>query len=97
MEGGPHGAFDRDVYDMRWLAITVGIVVAASIATFARYESLHPCDWLQHDMASATALPAPVVQARIRAAFLLRGITTPDATECLTEWWDLKAEVVAQD
>ena len=82
---------------MKWLVVTAGLAAAASAATYARYESLHPCDWLERDMTHAMEMPEIVVEARIRAAFLLRGITEPGPSECLTKWWDLKAELVPEE
>lgn len=75
----------------------LGLAVAASVATYARYKSLDPCDWLERDMGRASGLPALVVRARIRAAFLMQGIAEPDAADCLGEWWKLKAEGVAEE
>jgi hypothetical protein len=74
------------------LLIVIAIVFAASMATYARYESFDPCDWLQHDLARQSGLPLVVVQAQIRASFLLRGITQPGAYDCLDAWWTLRRE-----
>ena len=78
---------------MKTLAVVVPVLlVAAVIATYARYESLHPCDWMEHDLASHLSLPRVVIQARIRAEFLLQGITEPGAGDCLVEWWDWRSK-----
>ncbi len=77
---------------MKYLGIVVVLGVAAVIATFARYESLDPCDWLEQDMTRALGMPRVVAQARIRAGFMLRGIVEPPSRECLEDWWRLKAE-----
>ncbi len=77
---------------MRYLGIAAAIVVAAAIATFARYESFDPCDWLEQDMTRALGMPPVVAQARIRATFMFRGIVEPDPYDCLDAWWHLKAE-----
>lgn len=77
---------------MRILLIVIVLCVAASAATYARYESLHPCAWMEQDLAQQSSLPLIAVQARIRAAFLLDGITEPGALDCLTEWWHLRQE-----
>ncbi len=67
-------------------------MVAAAIATFARYESFDPCDWLEQDMTRSLGTPPVVAQTRIRATFLFRGIVEPDTYDCLDAWWRLKAE-----
>lgn len=82
---------------MKYLLLVAGLVAAAVIATLARYESLDPCDWLAHDMARALDAPSLLAEAKIRADFLLRGITEPQTTDCLTAWWDLKADGVPSE
>ena len=77
---------------MRYLGIAAALIVAAAIATLARYESFDPCDWLEQDMARALGMPPIVAQARIRAGFLFRGIIEPTSGECLDNWWRLKAD-----
>lgn len=77
---------------MKILVVVFGLAAAAAVATYARYESLHPCAWLEQDMARALGLPLLMAQARIRASFLFRGIAEPSDYDCLTDWWRLKAE-----
>ncbi len=77
---------------MRGLLIAVGLAAAAAAATFARYQSFHPCAWLEHDTSRALGLPPFAAEARVRASFMLRGITEPGAYDCLRDWWHLKAE-----
>ncbi len=77
---------------MRYLGIAAALVVAAAIATLARYESFDPCDWLEQDMARSLGMPTLVAQTRIRATFMFRGIVEPDTYDCLDAWWRLKAE-----
>ncbi len=77
---------------MRYLGIVMVLGLAAGIATFARYESFDPCEWLEQDMTRALGMPTIVAQARIRASFLFRGIVEPTSRECLDDWWRLKAE-----
>ena len=77
---------------MRYLGVVLLLLAVAVGATLFRYGSLHPCDWLERDMVRALELPPIMVQARIRASFMFRGITEPDAYDCLTDWWRLKAE-----
>jgi len=77
---------------MRYMGIVVALALAAGIATFARYESFDPCDWLEHDMILSLGMPRVVAQARIRAGFMLRGIVEPTSGECLDDWWQLKAD-----
>ena len=82
---------------MKYLGIMVVLGVAAVIATFARYESIDPCEWLEQDMTRALGMPSVVAQARIRAGFMLRGIVEPTSRECLEDWWRLKAEGEFED
>ncbi len=58
---------------MKFVLIVIGIAIAATIATYARYGSLNPCDWMERDLARQTGLPPMVVRVRIGAAFLLDG------------------------
>ena len=80
---------------MKILVIVLALLGAAGIATLVRYGSLDPCVWLDRDTASASDLPDLVAQAQVRAKFLLDGITTPTAGDCLIAWWDLKANGAA--
>ena len=59
---------------VRFAVIVAGLLVVAVIATYARYESLDPCDWLEADMLAKSDLPRLVIEARIQARFLLDGI-----------------------
>lgn len=77
---------------MKYMWLAAVLIAAAVAATFWRYGSLDPCTWLERDTVKKTGLPQLVAQARIRAEFLLDGITAPDAGQCLTAWWDLRAE-----
>lgn len=80
---------------MKILILLLALLVAAGTATVVRYGSLDPCAWLDHDSAKASGLPRLVAQAQVRAQFLLDGITSPTPGECLTAWWDLKANGAA--
>ncbi len=82
---------------MKFVLIVIGLAVAATIATYARYQSLNPCDWMERDMARQTELPPLVVRARIRAAFLLQGISDPDPYDCILGWWEFRAEGLPGD
>ncbi len=82
---------------MRYALLVVGLALAATAATYVRYESLDPCDWMERDMAQQSGLPLLVVRARITAEFLLEGITDPSATDCLARWWEIRAEGVSQE
>lgn len=77
---------------MKYLGLALALTAAAAGATLWRYGSLDPCAWLERDTARSTGLPDMIAQARIRAQFLLDGIVEPDAGQCLTAWWDLRAE-----
>jgi hypothetical protein len=77
---------------MKYLAVLFVLVIAAGAATFARYESFSPCDWLEHDMMQESGLPRIAIQAQIKAQFLLDGITEPTAGECLDKWWTFRLD-----
>ena len=77
---------------VRFVVIVAGLLIVAAIATFARYESLHPCDWMEHDLAAESNLPQVAVELQISAAFLLEGIIEPSAGDCLVKWWDWRRE-----
>ena len=72
---------------MRALVIVGGLLIAAGIATYVRYESLHPCDWMEEDLAAQSSLPRMAAELRITAAFLLEGITDPGPDDCLSKRW----------
>lgn len=78
------------------LIIVIGIVVAATAATYVRYRSFDPCEWIARDMADRTAIPVIVWQSRIRADFLLQGITDPSASDCVVAWWKERANGVTK-
>ncbi len=64
----------------------------AVAATWLRYQSLDPCDWTLQDMTEASGQPELVVEARIRAKFLIEGVVDPDFRECLFGWWDFRLD-----
>ncbi len=74
------------------LTALVLLVAAAAGATYWRYQSLDPCDWMEQDLAENFCLTALVVEAKIRASFLIRGIVDPGPADCLLEWWRLRRE-----
>jgi len=82
---------------MKYALIAMTLIVAASAATYARYDSLDPCDWMARDMAQESGLPVFIIEARIRAEFLLDGITEPSSYECLSAWWKHRAEGASQE
>ena len=82
---------------MRYALLVLGLALAATVATYVRYESLDPCDWMEHDLADQTGLPRVVVEARIRAGFLLDGITEPGPGDCLLEWWEWRSEGLPEE
>ncbi len=82
---------------MKFVLIVIGLAVAATIATYARYQSLNPCDWMEQDLTRQTGLPPMVVRVRIRAAFLIDGITDPGPYDCIMAWWEFRAEGLPGD
>ena len=77
---------------MRYALLLIGLAVAATAATYVRYESLDPCDWMEQDLARQSGLPLIAVRARILLEFGLKGITDPTVYDCLSEWWEIRAE-----
>ena len=90
-------AFESGESVMRVLAIAVVLVLAATVATYVRYQSLSPCDWMEQDMADESDLPRVVIQARIAASFLLDGITDPTPVECLNAWWRYRVDGLPEE
>ncbi len=81
---------------MKYLFLIIGLAAAASVATYVRYDSLDPCVWLVHDAAGQSGLPPVAEEARVRAAFLVRGIAEPGPYDCLDAWWRLRFEGASQ-
>ena len=78
---------------LRALAVFLLLVVLAGAgATYYRYRSLDPCDWMLQDLTAHFGLPSAVIEAKIRAEFLLQGIVEPSPRDCLFEWWRLRRE-----
>ena len=75
---------------MRIVAILVMLAIAAAAATYWRYRSFDPCDWMAQDLEAQTGLPSLIVQGRITAYFLLDGITDPGPDDCLFAWWEVR-------
>ncbi len=73
-----------------YAALALFLVLAASIATLVQYGSLHPCTWLRVDASRQSNLPDALVEAQLRGIFLLRGITNPGPSDCVTEWWRVR-------
>jgi hypothetical protein len=80
-----------------FLIAALAAALAAAAATWARYESFSPCDWMEHDLAASTGLPRLVVTARVRAQFLIEGVTDPDMTRCILAWWRFRADGLPAD
>ena len=81
---------------VRFVVIVAGLLLVAVIATYARYQSLHPCDWMEDDLAAQSSLPRMAVELQISAAFLLEGIADPGAGDCLVKWWDWRRDGLPQ-
>jgi len=77
---------------MKAVLIVIGVLVVALVATYVRYQSLSPCDWMAQDLAAQSDLPLLVVEGRIRANFLLEGIADPGPYDCVFAWWKFRAE-----
>ena len=77
---------------MKFLIVLVVLVAGAVGATWMRYERFDPCVWMHQDMVAESSLPALIVTARIKAAFLLDGVTEPTPKQCLYAWWKHRFE-----
>ena len=77
---------------MKILLAVVVLIGAAAVATYVQYRSFDPCDWLIHDMATDSDLPHVVTEARMRADFLVDGITDPNAEDCIVKWWKFRQD-----
>jgi len=73
-------------------AVIALLAIAASTATYVRYQSFDPCQWMARDLANESHQPGAVIEARIRAAFLLDGIVNPTPVECIQAWWKFRAD-----
>ena len=77
---------------MKYAFIAVCLAIAALVATYVRYGSLDPCVWIEKDIAAGSNLPLIVIQAEIKARFLLKGYADPGFYDCLEGWWELRTE-----
>jgi hypothetical protein len=76
---------------MKYVVIALVALAAAAVATFVRYESFDPCDWMEQDLTRKSGLPPIIVKGQIRADFILRGIASPGPYECVKAWWRFRA------
>ncbi|MBM3560948.1 MAG: hypothetical protein FJX53_13950 [Alphaproteobacteria bacterium] len=70
---------------MKYLPV-VAVLLLLAAATWVRYGSLSPCDWMVTDLAEQLGVPEGVAAIKIRTDLALRGITDPKPGECLVEW-----------
>ncbi len=86
---------------MTWLLVSkikriaflvIVLTLAGSAATYARYESLSPCDWMAQDLTRQSDMPLIVSESRVRANFLIQGITEPKPYQCVLAWWKFRAD-----
>lgn len=68
------------------------VAVIASGATFVRYGNFDACEWIAQDMADRTSLPIAIWRGRVKAQFLLQGVTDPDPGDCVLAWWEERAD-----
>ena len=67
-------------------------MIAATVATYARYQSFSPCDWMEQEYAQETGLPRVLARGRVQGELLLRGVRSPDPVDCLMAWWQFRIE-----
>lgn len=82
---------------MKYLIVVFGLIAIAAAATYLRYQSFSPCDWIETDLMEDSGQPQIVVQSRIQAHFLLNGIVDPDFGECLLGWWEFRLDGLAEE
>ena len=70
----------------------VVVVLAATVATYFRYHSFDPCNWMAQDMAHHSGMPIVMMETRVKANFLMQGITRPGPSECVWAWWKERAD-----
>ena len=78
-----------------WLRglLLAGLLVAAAVAaTYVRYGSLDPCRWTVQDMTASSGMPELLIEARIRAQFVLEGVLEPGFSDCLHGWWAFRLD-----
>ncbi|MEM7170504.1 MAG: hypothetical protein AAF530_10050 [Pseudomonadota bacterium] len=72
--------------------VTLLVLIALAVgATYWRYHSFDPCEWLKQDMMATSEMPGLVIEGQIRGEFLLDGIAEPGFMDCLKKWWNFKA------
>ena len=79
-----------------YAVILIGIFLLATGATFGRYGNFDPCDWTAQDQAELTSIPKLVWVGRLKAKFLVNGITEPAFSDCMLAWWESRAEDAAE-
>ena len=77
---------------IKTLVLLIGIAIFAAGATFGRYGNFDPCDWTTQDQADTTAVPKIFWEGRLKAKFLVKGITNPSFSECMITWWESRAD-----
>ena len=63
--------------------IIVSILLFGVGATYQRYESFNPCDWMEQDLVAQSGLPILVVHGQVKAKFLLQGVIDPNPYQCI--------------
>lgn len=77
---------------LKTLIVLALLVVVGGGATWVRYKSFDPCAWMQKEIGESFALSDLIVSARIKATFLLNGVTDPTLKQCLYTWWNYRFE-----
>jgi hypothetical protein len=77
---------------IKTILLLIVVAIFAAGATFGRYGNFNPCDWTAQDQADTTAVPKLFWEGRIKAKFLLKGITEPTFSECMLVWWESRAD-----
>ena len=77
---------------IKLLVLLICLAIFASGATYGRYGNFDPCDWTAQDQAKETAVPKIFWEGRLKAKFLVKGITEPSYSDCVLAWWENRAE-----
>lgn len=78
----------------KFLTAVLMIAILAVGATWFRFQSFDPCIWMEQELAEKSDLPRIVIKARIKAEFLLEGISEPTPPQCVVAWWRFRMDGV---
>jgi hypothetical protein len=75
-----------------FLILSLLACIAATGATYYRYQSFDPCSWLEQEFADEWKAPRMIAKGRIMAEFYVRGVTDPSFSQCVSAWWHFRLD-----